>query len=41
MEIEIQMKPACSVAKVTLAAGESLTTEGGAIDLVFLEKVGR
>jgi uncharacterized protein (TIGR00266 family) len=31
MEIDIQMKPACSVAKVTLAAGESLTTEGGAM----------
>jgi uncharacterized protein (TIGR00266 family) len=31
MEIDIQMKPGCSVAKVNLAPGEVLTSEGGAM----------
>ncbi len=31
MQIEIQMKPGCSVAKVNLAPGEVLTSEGGAM----------
>jgi uncharacterized protein (TIGR00266 family) len=31
MQIEIQMKPGCSVARVNLAPGEVLTSEGGAM----------
>lgn len=31
MQIDLQMKPACSVAKVSLNPGETLTSEGGAM----------